>query len=218
MKKRNGFTLIELLAVIIILGVIMLIAIPSVTQQITNSRKNSYVDTAQSYVKAIVTRVNEGDLDLFDTETVYLLPVGNNEAKSCISLESGGASPFSKSYHYAYVAVHYTGNSYDYWFMAEDGSKQGIVASSTKTLESDGKKLVYSNLTEVKLSGSDTLQTVYDGAVTKEYDATAYATIKTNNPTSATTNGNKQFGQMLTDLGTDVKKMKIYGATACKSA
>ena len=40
MKKTNkkGFTLIELLAVIIILGVLMIIAIPSVTQYISNSR------------------------------------------------------------------------------------------------------------------------------------------------------------------------------------
>ena len=42
-KKKNkpGFTLIELLAVIIILGVIMLIAIPSVTKLMSYSN-NSY--------------------------------------------------------------------------------------------------------------------------------------------------------------------------------
>ena len=40
MRRSKGFTLIELLAVIVILGVIMLIAIPSVTGYITSSRKN----------------------------------------------------------------------------------------------------------------------------------------------------------------------------------
>lgn len=35
MKEKKGFTLIELLAVIVILGVIMMIAIPSVTGYIT---------------------------------------------------------------------------------------------------------------------------------------------------------------------------------------
>jgi len=41
-KKRNGFILIELLAVIIILGIHMIIAIPSVTSY--------YIDTAKEIV------------------------------------------------------------------------------------------------------------------------------------------------------------------------
>ena len=43
--KNKGLTLIELLAVIIILGILMLIAIPSVTNYINNFRKESYVNT-----------------------------------------------------------------------------------------------------------------------------------------------------------------------------
>ncbi len=45
-KKRRSFafTLIELLAVIIILGVLMLVAIPSITSYIGNSRKSPYGD------------------------------------------------------------------------------------------------------------------------------------------------------------------------------
>ena len=45
MKDKNGFTLIELLAVIIILGILMIIAIPSVTRYISDSRKASYIKT-----------------------------------------------------------------------------------------------------------------------------------------------------------------------------
>ena len=145
-KNKKGFTLIELLAVIIILGVIMLIAIPSVTQQITNSRKNSYIDTASAYVSAVVVKVNEGSLPMFDTHRLYLIPVGNDDTVSCVSLESGGASPFSKYYNYAYVAVHYTGDSYDYWFLSEDGSLQGFEMTPTKTLETAKKDLVKSGM------------------------------------------------------------------------
>ena len=45
--NKKGFTLIELLAVIIILGILMIIAIPSVTKYISDSRKSAYVDTAK---------------------------------------------------------------------------------------------------------------------------------------------------------------------------
>ncbi len=52
MKKR-GFTLIELLAVILILGIIALIAIPTVNKIIEQSRKGAFENTANNVVGAI---------------------------------------------------------------------------------------------------------------------------------------------------------------------
>lgn len=48
--NKKGFTLVELLAVIVILGVIMLIAIPSVGTIIKNSRENSFVSSGKMYI------------------------------------------------------------------------------------------------------------------------------------------------------------------------
>ena len=59
MKNKKGFTLIELLAVIVILGLLMAIAIPSVTKYITESRKKTVVSTIGNYITAMVNEVND---------------------------------------------------------------------------------------------------------------------------------------------------------------
>ena len=73
MKNKKGFTLIELLAVIVILGVLLAIAIPSVAKYINSAKKSTYVDNVQSYVKAARQEV-------LINNSPYALPVNNNEA------------------------------------------------------------------------------------------------------------------------------------------
>ena len=59
--KRNerAFTLIELLAVIIILGIILTIAIPNVSKIIVDSRKSTYIVSANRFVEATRGFINE---------------------------------------------------------------------------------------------------------------------------------------------------------------
>ena len=66
-KIKRAFTLLELLAVIIILGLLILIAIPSVTKYISDSRKETYIDTARQYLRGAVNLINSGKLDVYDT-------------------------------------------------------------------------------------------------------------------------------------------------------
>ena len=89
-KKKKGFTLIELLAVIIILGILMIIAIPSVTKYISDSRKNAYIDTAKEIVSGARNVVNEGKLEMYDTNTTYYIPY------SCISTENAKKTPYGE--------------------------------------------------------------------------------------------------------------------------
>ena len=57
MKKLNakGFTLIELLAVITIMGILMIVAIPTVSRTIENTRRDNFLDTAKQYVNGVKT-------------------------------------------------------------------------------------------------------------------------------------------------------------------
>ena len=133
MKNRKGFTLIELLAVIIILGVIMLIAIPSVTRYINDSRKDTYIDTARQIVKGAIPMVNGGELDVYDTNTTYYIPA------SCIPTENSMSSPFGEFVD-AYVIVGYTGEGYEYYWASVDTAHQGIeMKEYNKLTKSDVK-------------------------------------------------------------------------------
>ncbi|MBO5414865.1 MAG: type II secretion system protein [Bacilli bacterium] len=60
-KNNKGFTLIELLAVIVILGVLMIIAVPMVTQYITSAKKGAFVSTAKAYVSSARYAYLNGD-------------------------------------------------------------------------------------------------------------------------------------------------------------
>ena len=119
MKNKKGFTLIELLAVIIILGILMIIAIPSVTSYINNSRKSAYVDTAKEIIAGARNFVNEGKIEMYATDTTYYIPA------SCINTENGQKSPYGE-FVKAYVVVNYDGNKYTYFWTSVDDAGIGI--------------------------------------------------------------------------------------------
>ena len=125
--KNKGFTLIELLAVIIILGILMMIAIPSVSKYVASSRKEGYIATANSYVKGALNLINSGKYDVFNPNTTYYIPI------SCIKLESGGDSPFGK-FKDAYVLVNYDNDNFDFYWASTDVAGNGILITRDEDL------------------------------------------------------------------------------------
>ena len=137
MKKERGFTLIELLAVIIILGIIMLIAIPSVTRYINESRKQSYIDTAKQILKGAIPLINSGELDMYDTNTTYYIPA------VCIETENSLSSPFG-DFTEAYIGATYGETGYTYYWISTDTAGQGI--KNVTRFDKLDKGLIESNI------------------------------------------------------------------------
>ena len=162
MKNKKGFTLIELLAVIIILGVIMLIAIPSVTQQITNSRKKTYAETARSISNGAKTIVNSGELPVYKPRTTYYLPI------EMINTENGKRSPFGE-FTEAYVVVAIQTDGYDYYWTSVDTSKTGILLTHYDNLESSSVKSNIEEIsTDISICGNDNIIVFNEDGTIKE--------------------------------------------------
>ena len=172
MRRSKGFTLIELLAVIVILGVIMLIAIPSVTGYITSSRKNSFASTGANIIDAVRKyAITANGLPNYTGDKVVYRVVDEN-GKIAVKLDSGGTkSAFGAAWipGYNYVVIEATdNNNYNYYYAGYDASGNFIPL----TPEDDLKGGVVQNVSE--LSDTETIDSKIFKLPTDDDDTTAW--------------------------------------------
>jgi len=170
MKNIKGFTLIELLAVIVILGVLLGIAIPKVSQYINKSKKEGFIDSAELMVKSVRQDA---------TSEMYPMPINNNDVTivtlDAIKLDKaqeksayGGEYLYNKSY----VAIVNVGTGidpeYQYYFAAQDSKNYAIPLTLENKLTQDVVVAKAKNKMEV---------TVQSLCGTKEGFTNTYSTI-----------------------------------------
>ena len=68
--NNNGFTLVELIAVVVILGLITFIAVPTINHHVENSRKESFIRTLDNYVEAVKYDVLKGKYKLVADDSI----------------------------------------------------------------------------------------------------------------------------------------------------
>ena len=111
--SKKGFTLIELLAVIVILGIIMMIAIPNVISTVEKQEKNSYISDANKLITmakyALRTNTDIPYPDPDQVVILYFSYIDNGDIET---------DPEGRTYdsEQSYVALKHTDDNYiEYW-------------------------------------------------------------------------------------------------------
>ena len=72
MKKKNGFTLVELLAVVVIMAIIALVAVPNVVSMLERNKKKQMVSDAKEMFNKFQNKITLGTLKCEDTSPCSL--------------------------------------------------------------------------------------------------------------------------------------------------
>lgn len=139
MKKQNnrGFTLVELLTVFVILGIIMLVAIPNVMGILDKNKKSTYIQNAKQMITLAEYKLSaNATIPKPSTGQIVVFPLGCLDHTELEKGPEGGNYDLNQSF----VALYNSGGTYQYWVTLREvlsGKKRGIPLLDRSTLNKE---------------------------------------------------------------------------------
>ena len=136
-SSKKGFTLIELLAVIVILGILMLVAIPAVSRTIENARRDTFMNTAKAYINSIKNAVAADEISCPSGSSIssvaagdYYYSFSSADTTGTDLMEQGGKSAWGKDDVTGIIkitkSIDGVRTTYSYSIQMIDGHSRGI--------------------------------------------------------------------------------------------
>lgn len=145
-NNKKGFTLIELLAVIVILAILVMVAIPAVTKYLNSARQGTFADNAKSAIGAVRNDVimNGKTNVLYTLNGTALTSYSGTPEKINDLLEKKlTTSPWGKKYDessYIYVETKADGDTTYYMCLVDSDGHGWTTKVEEKNIGCDAKE------------------------------------------------------------------------------
>jgi len=151
MKNRNGFTLVELLAVVVLLGIFSVYAIPHLVGMLSTSRNKLYISDAGKFVSEVelILRAKSSEIEKPDNGEALVFSLASIDSSVFDSAPNGGEYDLNRSF----VIVKNDSNQFQYSVcLVEHTSSGGYIGIDLILDESLKDKNSNSKVTPLKLS------------------------------------------------------------------
>ncbi len=163
MKNKKGFTLVELLAAIVILGLLVTFAFPTITRMVFKSREKIYIADAQKLVAQAEYRLRANNTEIEKPDP------GNCIVLSLLYLDNQDFenSPYEGAYQRekSFVVVKNTGSELQYSVMLvekkKDGNYRGVYLVTNDKLYSSGSTSLVVDFDEDELINVESIDGLY---------------------------------------------------------
>lgn len=142
-NNKKGFTLIELLAVIVILAILVMVAIPAVTKYLNAARQGTFADNAQAAISAVRNEVISNGFTA-DEKTPTVMTFDKDKINGLLEKKLN-SSPFGKPYTNVSIKVNQEQKDDNYIYTYEmcliDGGGHGFKYTAENSIDDNAVQL-----------------------------------------------------------------------------